>query len=103
MQTLEVIRAEVARVARDNGARLAVIFGSVARGTATAHSDIDVLFVEDTADPFLKRLDRYFDPLTDRLQAAVEVLVYTPREFERMVDSPFVKQAMAEGVVAYES
>lgn len=40
------IRRVVAEVARLNGARKAILFGSYARGTATAHSDVDLLFVE---------------------------------------------------------
>ena len=64
---------------------------------------MEVLFVEETDQPFLKRLDRYFDPLVDRLQRAVEILVFKPEEFERMSDGPFWKRVLKEGVVVYES
>ena len=103
MLELDTIKEAVAEVAKENGAHLALLFGSFARGTATAHSDVDVIFVEDTELPFLARLGRYFDPLVDRLRASVEVLVYTSEEFAGMADGPFVKQALAEGVVVYES
>ena len=100
---LEAIRKAVSEVARQNGARLAVLFGSYARGTATDRSDIDVIFVGETDLPFLKRLDLYMDPLTDRLNTNVETLVYTPREFEEMRERPFVRRALEEGIVIYES
>jgi predicted nucleotidyltransferase len=97
------IREAVRLVARRNGARRALLFGSHARGTATRHSDVDLMFVEDTTDRFLDRLDRYFDPLSDMIGRAVEVLVYTPGEYERMKDSAFVRRAEREGIVLYES
>jgi len=97
------IRRVVAEVARRNGAHKAILFGSYARGTATAHSDVDLLFVEPTKLPFLSRIDRYFDPLIDQLKTGVELFVYTPAEFDRMAQSGFVAQAVREGIVLYES
>jgi len=80
----------------------ALLFGSHARGTATEHSDIDVIFVEETDAPFLQRLGRYMDPLVDELKSAAEVFVYTPDEFTSMKESFFVKKALEEGVVVFE-
>ncbi len=103
MLNREDIRQAVVNVAKRNGARKAILFGSYARGTATAHSDVDLLFVEATELPFLARLDRYFDPLVDRLKIGIELFVYTPEEFERMAQSGLVAQAVREGIVLYES
>jgi len=100
--SLEAIREAAVRVAEANGAKLAILFGSYARGTATARSDVDLIFVEDTDLPFLRRLDRYFDPLADMLRAPVETLVYTPDEFEMMKKRAFIKRAVEEGIVLYE-
>jgi predicted nucleotidyltransferase len=74
----------------------------VARGTATRDSDVDVLFVEETELPYLNRIDRYFDVLADRLDRTVEILVYTPSELDRRAELPFLKKALAEGIVVYE-
>jgi len=103
MLTIETIQREATAAALTHGAQLAVLFGSYARGTATPRSDVDLFFVEETTDPFLKRVDRYFDGLVDRLGVAVEILVYTPLEFERIRERPFLKRALEEGVVLYES
>lgn len=103
MLDLETIRREVAELARLNGAEKAILFGSYARGTATERSDVDLVFIERTELPFLSRLDRYFDPLADRLQAGVETFVYTPEEFESMSGQGFIGQILREGVVLYES
>ena len=103
MVQIDDIRQAASAVAQANGASCAILFGSYARGTATERSDIDIIFVEQTGDPFLKRLDRYIGPLVDRLHTSVEALVYTPDEFERMKDRSFVRTALEEGVVLYES
>lgn len=97
------IRAEVTDVARHNRAELAVVFGSYARRTATEHSDLDLLFVEQTDVPFLRRVGKYFDPLFARLRTGLDVLVYTPAEFEAMRQRPFVERILKEGIVVHES
>ena len=99
----QTIRDVVTELAKQNGARKAILFGSYARGTATARSDVDLIFVESTGLPFLSRLDRYFDPLVDRLRTGIEVFVYTPEEFERLAEMGFVAEAVREGIVLYES
>jgi len=96
------VREAVGQVARANGALLAVLFGSYARGTQTRHSDVDVIFVEDTSRRFLDRLDKYMAALWDLLHVPPEVFVYTPEEFERMKEGFFVARALAEGTVVYE-
>ena len=99
---LDKIREAVANVAKANGASLAILFGSYARGTATKRSDVDLIFVEETDLPFLKRLDKYIGPLVDMIGMSVEALVYTPEEFQQMKDRSFIKRALKEGVVIYE-
>lgn len=100
---LEHVREAAKAVAGRNGATRALLFGSHARGTATTRSDVDLVFVEETADRFLDRLDRYLGPMADALDMPVEVLVYTPAEYERMRDRPFLRRAEKEGIVLYES
>jgi hypothetical protein len=61
-----------------------------------------VIFVERTGLPFLKRMERYLDPLVDRLATSVETLVYTPNEFRDMTGAGFMKKALEEGMILYE-
>lgn len=58
------------------------LFGSAAAGTATAWSDLDVLVVRETAEPFVER-PRALSDLLD-LGLPVDLLVYTPAEFRRL-------------------
>jgi predicted nucleotidyltransferase len=86
------------------GIRRAVLFGSVARGEATRHSDVDLILVQDTDRRFLDRYDGLLLELNRSLpEAAVEPFIYTPAEVERMRENPFVRRALNEGVCVYES
>ena len=84
------------------GAEKGILFGSSSRGDADRWSDIDLIVV--------KRTDRSFiDRLLDVVKCiepdfALDVLVYTPEEFERMLDeeNPFLTHAVEEGKVIYE-
>jgi predicted nucleotidyltransferase len=102
MKTLTDVKNAIHTIAEVNGAQKAILFGSYARGSETKNSDIDIVFVEETAEPFLKRMDKYLYPLIDTLAESVEVLVYTPDEFTRMQGSPFMKRIISEGIVVYE-
>jgi hypothetical protein len=48
---------------------------------------------------FLDRLDEFYDDARE----AMDILVYTPQEFEEMKERPFVKRALREGKMLYEA
>jgi uncharacterized protein len=98
----EAVLAAVADVAARSDALEVRVFGSWARGTQTRRSDLDVLVIEETDEPFLRRMDRYLMPLYRASGGpAVEVLVYSPAELAEMRDRPFIRQVLAESVVVY--
>lgn len=103
MLDIDIIKDAVADVVRAKKPRMALLFGSYARGTATRRSDVDLIFVEETGKRYIERLDDYFIPLSRRLKTGVEVFVYTPDEFESMKDGPFLKRALEEGIGLHES
>ena len=62
---------------------VAYVFGSVAAGTADEHSDIDVIVVRHTTQPFF---DRVREIMELRLEfGAADMLIYTPAELEQML------------------
>ncbi|MEJ2033877.1 MAG: nucleotidyltransferase domain-containing protein, partial [Deltaproteobacteria bacterium] len=71
------------------GVQEAYLFGSFAQGAGTAWSDLDVVIVKETDQPFLER-SLEFQDLFD-LGIPVDILVYTPQEFESLKagSSPF--------------
>ena len=85
------------RLKNDTSVRKVLLFGSLARGDARDHSDIDLIVVKDTQMRFLDRLDEFYDDARE----AMDILVYTPQEFEEMKERPFVKRALREGKMLY--
>ena len=80
-----------------------ILFGSVARGDANRHSDVDLLVVKDGSD--LRRLAARIYRRLYGVGAAVDIVMVTPRDVERYRDSHalVIKPALREGTVMYES
>ena len=101
--TVAELNAELERILnrlkKDPSVRKVLLFGSLARGDARDHSDIDLIVVKETQMRFLDRLDEFYDDARE----AMDILVYTPQEFEEMKERPFVKRALREGKLLYEA
>ncbi len=78
------------------------LFGSWARGEADDMSDVDLVLIKRTHRDFLDRLRdaAAFLPLE---AGAVDLLVYTPAEFEAMkkTGNAFAQMIAEEGVLVY--
>lgn len=77
-----------------------ILFGSYARGQADLLTDLDLLVVMSSNLDFVSRCAN----LARQLQAgvALDVLVYTPDELERLRDRPFIDHILKTGKVLYE-
>jgi predicted nucleotidyltransferase len=77
-----------------------MLFGSYAAGRRDLFTDLDLLVVMDSDQDFVQRTAELYG----QLQAGVDMdlLVYTPEEFERMRHSGFVRHAVKTGQVLYE-
>ena len=69
---------------RAAGAKRALAFGSYARDVADAWSDLDLALVIKTVLPRLER-GRLLGGLYDAIPVSLDLLVFTPAEFERGV------------------
>ena len=96
------LRKRLSAVAEGYAAQKVILFGSHARGTNDRHSDIDLIIIDNEELPYLRRLDKYFDDISEALHAPFDLFVYSEAEFDRMKDRPFLRKAMQEGVVLYE-
>ena len=76
-----------------------ILFGSHARGAPAA--DVDVVLIKVTAERFLDRLKRVYERWD--LPVAVDILVYTPAEWERMLEEErgFVLRIVKDGREIY--
>ncbi len=70
------------RIGEEFGARKVVLFGSYARGTASADSDIDLLVVAETSLPPQERYGAVRRIVGD-CPAAFDIVVETPEEYDR--------------------
>jgi predicted nucleotidyltransferase len=84
------------------GAKRIIHFGSSARGEAGLDSDLDLIVVMPSEDNFPDRIAALYKKIRPR--AAVDLLVYTPAEFEEMKESNiFLQNALREGKTLYEA
>jgi predicted nucleotidyltransferase len=80
--------------------RKAILFGSSDRGRRDLFTDLDLLVVMQSDLDFIQRsaeLRRRLEPGVD-----IDLLVYTPDEFERMAQHAFLAHALEDGQVIYE-
>jgi predicted nucleotidyltransferase len=84
------------------GVKRIIHFGSSARGEAGLDSDLDLIVVMQSEDNFPDRIAALYKKIRPR--AAVDLLVYTPAEFDVMKESNmFLQNALREGKTLYEA
>lgn len=93
----EVLR--MALVPLGDAVRLALLYGSVAKGTDAAQSDIDLLIVSD--DLTLEQVYAALAPVEQQLGRRVSPTVYTVAEFRRRRTggNPFLTKVLAGAIV----
>ena len=98
------LSAELERITRalpDLAVKRALLFGSLARGEVRGQSDLDLILIVDTGEPFVERCARFYASLEPRI--GMDLLVYTPAEFKTMKDRPFLRHALRDATVIYEA
>lgn len=79
-----------------------ILFGSLAHGVLHPDSDLDLIVVMPSSHPFLDRIGELLERFRPRV--GMDLLVYTPEEFEEIRSRPFFQEeVLAKGVVVYES
>jgi uncharacterized protein len=80
-----------------------IIFGSYAKETTHENSDLDLLIIQETDEPKYKR-SKTIRQLFDQQPCAMDILVYTPNEYEHLMQFksliPYI--ATKEGKIVYE-
>jgi len=91
----------IVQVLRQMGAQRIILFGSAARERIAAWSDLDLIVVLESDLPFIKRLGVPYERIQPRV--GLDLLAYTPQEFEALRERPFIRQALEEGRLLYEA
>jgi predicted nucleotidyltransferase len=97
----EVLRRRVCEYLQGTAVERAIVFGSFARGDADCASDLDLILIEPTTLPPLERGRAHLALF--RLGIGLDLLVYTPEEYERLKaeSDPLIERVEREGVVVY--
>jgi predicted nucleotidyltransferase len=80
-----------------------IVFGSYARHESGADSDLDLLIIKETEESYYQR-PATVRSLFAKQPGAMDILVYTPEEFEEQKSeiNNIVNIAVKTGVVVYE-
>ena len=98
-----LLESELPRLAeqlRAMGASLILSFGSYARGRRDLFTDLDIIAVMESDEPFGQRLGRVYSELRPKVDA--DILVYTPSEFKEIQQRAFFRHALKDAQVLYE-
>jgi predicted nucleotidyltransferase len=100
----ERLTAELARLVAELGRQPDVervlVFGSLARGEARLHSDLDLVVIQRSELPFRERLEFLYRLLRPRV--STDLLAYTPEEWTTMcAEHAFAKRVEREGKTLY--
>lgn len=96
----EAERTVAATLSQLPGVERVSLFGSYARGRRDLQTDLDVLVVWETDKPFVDRLGFLHSLL--QVPVDLDVLCYTPAEFRRLRDEPFLRHVTRDEVLLYE-
>jgi predicted nucleotidyltransferase len=97
----------VVKVCSNKEVRRSILFGSYARGTPGAESDVDIVVILDkkgfsrSYTEMLETRMRISKPLLElRKKVPIDILVYTADEWEKMtqLQSDFIRNVQEEGV-----
>lgn len=77
-----------------------ILFGSYAAGSRDLFTDLDLLVVMHSEKDFVHRTAELYQKLAAGVD--LDLLVYTPAEFERLRERGFVREALKTGKVLYE-
>lgn len=97
-----LLREEAERLVRGLiglGAEKVYQFGSLTQRPPDIFTDVDLLAILETDEPFVERLARIYQELRPRV--AADILVYTPEEFEEMRERPFLRHALKTAVLRH--
>ena len=97
----DAARHAVETLARVEGVRRVSVFGSFARGRRDLFTDLDLLVVWETDKGPLDRLAT-LHPLLD-VGVDLDLVCYTPAEFEALRESAFLRRVLAEERILYEA
>lgn len=103
-KTKQVINKIVEKLKTDYGPQKIILFGSHAYGKPDIESDLDLLIIKDTPEPFHKRWADVYELVSDIVKGVdFSPFVVTPTELERRIKigDQFFKGIIEKGECLY--
>jgi len=91
------------QIARTYDPETIVLFGSTATGTARPDSDIDLLIIKNTKQPYFDRILELRRSINTARR--IDAIVLTPQEYDRAIEENryfLVKEILPNGLKIYE-
>lgn len=100
---MEAIREFCDRIAEQFRPEKIILFGSYARGTATADSDVDIVVIMPCEPSQFRLSVKILQAI--RRDFPLDLIARTPEDVERRMEwgDPFIRDIVEHGVVMYES
>jgi predicted nucleotidyltransferase len=94
---LERIKKELIEL----GAQKIILFGSGARGELGLLTDLDLIVIIPSNKTYIERSQEIYKNIQP---SEVDLLIYTPKEFEHMIkNNLFIQHVLKEGKVLFET
>jgi len=77
-----------------------ISFGSYVSGRRDLFTDLDLIVIMETKKEFIQRTADLYQFL--KCEVDLDLLVYTPEEFNKMKEGSFLRKALQDGQVIYE-
>lgn len=96
----ESLRRAVRQLSAIPAVEKVILFGSYAAGRRDLFTDLDLIVIMQSDQAYIDRSALIYSSLQPSVD--VDILVYTPEEFERMSERGFLRLALETGQVLYE-
>ncbi len=101
-KSIEELAEMVKPILENYPVQKAIVFGSASRGDLSKKSDVDMIILENTSKRFFERYEGIYLELNRVLGTIVDLLIYTPEEWEKISERSFIRRIIEEGKIIYE-
>ena len=98
----DLIIEKIRRFLKDEDLKMAILFGSYARGTESKDSDVDILLIDQKFEQLdtIERARISWGLVKNDFEWSADIICLTPEEYQREIDMQMAaKDASEEGIL----